>query len=436
MIAVEAESPLEFIFYYNNQTGLEKFRSSFHTRYTTRSYAAAILDNLFYEPQYLRDYSAIAEEQSDELVKGISDYWRHNYSDALILGNGVITWSSTTGEDVVFINGRSDIYPAMNLTPLMQAEFNYSGYRLQLGRSDLQKVFDIQGRLRRVEYTNGIVHNIIYLPDTNQIMRIEHSRGGSLTFSYLEKDVKSTYTVEPLKQLLLYQITDHTGKTAFIEWNKTFSGAVRDYFLISRISHPAVGAPESGRDFEYNHSMYGGFLTHIYDVKDIVNNTRTLYANFGYDDQGRAVYSGLADGVEAISVDYVDSATRKVTAALGRESTYKFVSLKGILRLQSVTGEPSQNCLKTEAAYEYNSQGGVIKRIQNNQTTTYLYNANGQEISRTEAAGTPQARTITTEWHPNFYVKTRMVEGGKETLYTYDDNGRLLSTTTHPLPIQ
>ena len=172
VIAVEAESPLEFIFYYNNQTGLEKFRSSFHTRYTTRSYAAAILDNLFYEPQYLRDYSAIAEEQSDELVRGISDYWRHNYSDALILGTGVITWSSTTGEDVVFINGRSDIYPAMNLTPLMQAEFNYSGYRLQLGRSDLQKVFDIQGRLRRVEYTNGIVHNVIYLPDTTRLCEL------------------------------------------------------------------------------------------------------------------------------------------------------------------------------------------------------------------------------------------------------------------------
>ena len=267
-------------------------------------------------------------------------------------------------------------------------------------------------------------------------MRIEHSRGASLTFSYLEKDVKSTYTVEPLKQLLLSQITDHTGKTAFIEWNKTFSGAVRDYFLISRISHPAVGAPESGRDFEYNHSMYGGFLTHIYDVKDIVNNTRTLYANFGYDDQGRAVYSGLADGVEAISVDYVDSATRKVTAALGRESTYKFVSLNGILRLQSVTGEPSQNCLKTETAYEYNSQGGVIKRIQNNQTTTYLYNANEQEISRTEAAGTPQARTITTEWHSTLPVKTRVIDAGRETIYTYNDNGRLLNTIIIPLPVQ
>jgi len=60
-------------------------------------------------------------------------------------------------------------------------------------------------------------------------------------------------------------------------------------------------------------------------------------------------------------------------------------------------------------------------------TTTYIRNAKGQELSRTEAAGTPDERTIITQWHATFNLPTKVTEPGRETTYDYDANGNLLS---------
>ncbi len=41
--------------------------------------------------------------------------------------------------------------------------------------------------------------------------------------------------------------------------------------------------------------------------------------------------------------------------------------------------------------------------------------ANGLETSRTEAAGTAQARTITTDWHPTLFLPVQVSEPGRIT---------------------
>ncbi|MEO1427158.1 MAG: RHS repeat domain-containing protein, partial [Pseudomonadota bacterium] len=59
--------------------------------------------------------------------------------------------------------------------------------------------------------------------------------------------------------------------------------------------------------------------------------------------------------------------------------------------------------------------------------TTYIHNHRGQELSRTEASGTPHARTIFTHWHPAFNLPIKITAPARETVMTYDTNGRLLS---------
>ncbi len=59
--------------------------------------------------------------------------------------------------------------------------------------------------------------------------------------------------------------------------------------------------------------------------------------------------------------------------------------------------------------------------------TTYIHNAQGEETSRTEASGTPLARTITTTWSTTFHLPTKIVEPNRTTTFTYDANGNLLS---------
>ena len=51
------------------------------------------------------------------------------------------------------------------------------------------------------------------------------------------------------------------------------------------------------------------------------------------------------------------------------------------------------------------------------------------ETSRTEAYGTPRARTITTQWHSTFRLPTQIDEPGKRTTFTHDANGNVLTKT-------
>ena len=61
--------------------------------------------------------------------------------------------------------------------------------------------------------------------------------------------------------------------------------------------------------------------------------------------------------------------------------------------------------------------------------TTYDYNDRGLEVTRTEASGTAQARTVTTEWHPSLYLPLAVTEPDRITRYQYDAQGRQLSRT-------
>lgn len=201
--------------------------------------------------------------------------------------------------------------------------------------------------------------------------------------------------------------------------------------VLSKITYP----DNSTTTYLYENAKYPLALTGLIDGKNL------RYATWEYDIKGRAVSSEHANGAEKWFFDYtgVDSGQRKisVTNPLGKETIYTFNVVGGKRLVTRVDGVQTSYCGAASKMNEYFNDGRLrLKTDWKGNTTTYSYNTFGQEISRTEAFGTPQARTITTEWHPDFYVKTRVVEGGKETLFTYDDSGRLLSATVNPLPIQ
>jgi YD repeat-containing protein len=130
------------------------------------------------------------------------------------------------------------------------------------------------------------------------------------------------------------------------------------------------------------------------------------------------------------SLRYLNNAdgTRTVTNALGKQSTYHFTQFNGEYKMTQVEGHPSANCAGANKNYTYDANGFMASKTDwANNLTTYVHNNRGQELSRTEAAGTPQARTITTEWHSEFNLPIKISEPERETVMTYDANGRLLS---------
>jgi YD repeat-containing protein len=101
--------------------------------------------------------------------------------------------------------------------------------------------------------------------------------------------------------------------------------------------------------------------------------------------------------------------------------------------MTQVEGLPSQNCASANQAYTYDANGFMASKTDwKGSVTTYTHNDRGLETSRTEASGTPQARTITTEWHVTLNLRTKITEPERETVFAYDTQGRLTSTEVTP----
>lgn len=225
---------------------------------------------------------------------------------------------------------------------------------------------------------------------------------------------------------------NNRGESSQISWDKSYQGKTAKFHLITQITEVSTGPAQSARAFEYNDTRWPASITDQYFVADIssgANRQQTLH--FDYDDLGRAIYSGL-NGKSSDAVIYVDANTRAVTNALGKKATYSFADFDGVKRLQSVAGEPTQNCVSSEVTYEYDTNGNVSRKIQNGQVTEYFYDSQNRETSRTEAAGTSDARTIITEYHSTLNLPVRIIVPGRVEVMTYDEQGRLLSKNIQP----
>jgi len=226
---------------------------------------------------------------------------------------------------------------------------------------------------------------------------------------------------------LAFDYTDGKLSSLTVDGNQQFTYSYNAAGILSSVQRP----DQAQRIYHYEDSRFPTYLTGITDERGV------RYATWTYDDQGRAISSEHAGGTDKTLLAFNADGSTTVTNPLGKQTTYHFDDIAGARRVTQVEGHATTSCEGANQNYTYSPEGLLASKTDwKGNTSTYSYNTFGQEISRTEASGTPEARTITTEWHPDFYVKTRVVEGGKETLYTYDDNGRLLSTTTNPLPIQ
>ncbi|MDH4580273.1 hypothetical protein E8F20_00115 [Pseudomonas sp. BN415] len=127
---------------------------------------------------------------------------------------------------------------------------------------------------------------------------------------------------------------------------------------------------------------------------------------------GSLSYSYLSDG-------YV------VTNSLGKRTRYQFSVIASERRLTKISGEATPNCEAAQRITTYYPNGLRQSSTdwKGNQTQ-FQYDSRGREVSRTEAVGTPHARTITTDWHPTLYLPATVTEPNRITTYEYDAQGR------------
>lgn len=262
--------------------------------------------------------------------------------------------------------------------------------------------YDDAGKLISITTSNGMKQELFYDPANGLLTRVKDSTNRELLFSYADKKISSVT----------------------VDGNKTTSYAYNSSGLITQVTRP----DNTTRIYHYEDTRFPTALTGITDER----NKR--YATWAYDAQGRAISSEHAGGAEKTLLSFNADGSTTVTNSLNKQTIYRFAQIAGARRVVKVEGQPTTNCLGANQDYTYTNEGWLASKTDwKGIKTTYQYNTLGQETSRTEAFGTTEARTITTEWHPSLYVKTKVTEPGKETVFNYDANGRLLNQSTNAL---
>lgn len=322
-------------------------------------------------------------------------YWRHNYSDRLIISADAIRLIRADGREVDFSLSGTTATPEADERGKLELDGGVWTYS-----NDRQEVyqFDQQGRLVALRSPDGRSLAIGYSGDE---ITVASDTGEDITFT---QDVK----FQPLMLSAQgVEITyNYDSDWRLLNVQKNHAGAITE------------------RAFLYEDTTYPRFLT------GIVDENGDHYASWSYDASGRAVSSSHADGADSVTVVYNADGSTSVTNSLGKVTNYHYQVINGIKKVVEIDGEPSANCPSSNSSFTYDERGLLKTRLDNKGVlTTYDYNTRGLEVSRTEASGTEQARTITTEWHPSLFLPLTVTEPDRITHYQYDDQGRPLSRT-------
>jgi RHS repeat-associated protein len=184
----------------------------------------------------------------------------------------------------------------------------------------------------------------------------------------------------------------------------------------------------STRAYTYG-GAYGNMLTSIFDEASVA------YDNWTYTNYDQEVASTqLAGGVGAYSFTYTYSSptwgptgSATVVDPLGQSRTYGQQLMWGSYYPTS-TSVSCPGCGES-SSLSYDAYANVTSRTDfNGNVTNYSYDPmTNLEISRTEAYGTAQARTITTQWDVNWFQPDLITEPNRTLGYTYDSMGNALT---------
>ncbi|MBL1265290.1 RHS repeat-associated core domain-containing protein [Candidatus Methylomicrobium oryzae] len=206
------------------------------------------------------------------------------------------------------------------------------------------------------------------------------------------------------------------------------------------------------RQYIYNEPANTANTNLLHALTGIIDENNKRYATFQYDNQGRAVSTQRANGVELTTVAYNNDGTVSVTDALGHSHTFNLTTTLGVVKPTAISGAPIPSA--GGQAFTFDLNGNVASRLDfNGNLDCHAYDlTRNLETARVEglapgstcpaniATYTPAAgsaeRVILTQWHPRFRLPTQITEPSgvtgtrRVTAFTYDDvKGTLLAKT-------
>jgi YD repeat-containing protein len=333
--------------------------------------------------------------------------WRLSYDRALTTSSGVTTTAALFRADsktrtFTLTNGVWTPDPGQLLTALTQ-QVDGSGNTLgwtYVNENDEVERYDTNGKLLSIANRAGLTQTLQYNVQ-NTLASVTDAFGRQMTLTYNNLG-------------LLSGVTDPNGG------NYSYTYTTDGNNNLSTVTYPDGHA----RQYVYENTQF------VHALTGIVDENGNRFATWSYDANGNAIMSEHAGGVEEVTLTYPSTTTSIATDVGGATRTYSTLAVNGIAKAGSVAETCGSNCVRTRTM-TYDADGNIASRTDyNGNVTNYAYDLTRDlEISRTEAAGTAQARTITTQWHATYRLPLVVTEPGRTTTYTYDNSGNRLTKT-------
>jgi len=350
---------------------------------------------------------------------------------------------------------------------------NITGWTYVTAQSGESERYDASGKLLSISTRTGITQRLTYSDGTTndtsagrmqidapvcsslypgavlpagRLLCVTDSWGHQFQFKY-DSQARIVKMVDPANQEYAYAYDGPSGGCATASTTNPACTANN----LTQVTYP----DGKSKTYHYNEAAHinggticplataigNGFGTLPNQLTGITDENGVRYASWSYDCQGRAISSEHAGGIEKVTLAYgapdangVSSTT--VTHILGDAvnpqttvRSYKYQTILGVAKNLSIN-QPCAECGDTKTR-TYDVNGNITSRTDwNNNQTTYTYDlTRNLETSRTEAAGTSQARTITTAWHPTYRLPLKIAEPNRRTTFTHDANGNVLTKT-------
>lgn len=356
----------------------------------------------------------------------LSFKWRNFYERRLsanYLESGATTGVTPTVVNLYRYDGEKEVYVldggvyksrnsyTSKIKLLQPADPGYPGWEVVNDENEIE-IYDLEGQLQKISSPTGETHYLNYDPTGILLESVSDEYGNSLQFH--RENIENPKWVT--------RITDPDGHDYRYEFTERG--------VIEKVIYPDVtpGDPNDNpyRLYQFNDSRYPDGIT------DIIDENGDLMAHYEYDDAGRAVATELGGSTSRFEVEYFDlegGTTRTVTNEFGVESIYH-LNDRGLIELIQRSASPTGLFPAASKSTSYDANG--FKESETDwvgNTTEYQHDLIGRETSRTEAVGTANERTISTQWHSNFNLPVIIEEPGRTTNFVYDSLGRITKRT-------
>ena len=344
--------------------------------------------------RYYNSYTVTGHASLDKrYMRQIGVGWRHSYQARIAGITAEAAYLIRANGNAIVLNGIDTNTYSDNGYLLSSID---SGYSLAIPNGNVE-FYDETGLLIKIAFSNGRELNVIR--EGGIINRIEDSFGRSINFTYRKFPGSDNTFISAIK-------TPDGGEYSF------------NYDYLDRLI--SVTYPDNTQK-TYHYEDRDAFV-----LTGMTNENGDRYANWSYGAHHAARDSEHAGGVDKTTFTYLGNHTI-LTNALGKQTTYHYTKINGANRITSVEGHQSDNCAAANKAYTYDTNGFVTSKTDwEGNTTTFVRDNLGRELERVEASGTPEARTVTTEWHADYSKPVRITEPNKVITFSYDTNGQLL----------